>query len=100
MNNLEKSLQSLMKNVDKLAVTQKHQILKQQQIQKENTLRAARGEQPLTEEEVNKILKITSPDDRLENILNFSQTLNYCNQTSQYSTQNITKLYMNKSLEN
>lgn len=100
MNNLEKSLQSLMKNVDKLAVTQKHHILKQQQIQKENVLRAARGEAPLSEEEVNKILKITSPDDRLENILNFSQTLNYCNQTAQYSTQNITKLYMNKSLEN
>lgn len=99
INNLEKSLQSLMKNVDRMAVTQKHQVLRQQQIQKENTLRAARGESPLTEEEVNKILKISSPDDRLENILNYSQTLNYCNQTAQYSTQNITKLYMSKSLE-
>lgn len=99
INNLEKSLQSLMKNVDKMAVTQKHQIVKQQQIQKENTLRAARGEQPLTEEEVNKILKISSPDDRLENILSFAQTLNYCNQTAQYSTQNITKFFMSKSLE-
>jgi len=99
ITNLERSLQSLMKNVDKLAITQKHQIVKQQQIQKENMLRSARGEQPLTEEEVNKILKISSPDDRLENILNFSQTLNYCNQTSQYSVQNITKLFMSKSLE-
>jgi hypothetical protein len=53
----------------------------------------------LTEEEVYKILKISSPDDRLDNILNFSQTLNYCNQTAQYSTQNITKLYMSKALE-
>ena len=99
VNSLEKSMQSLMKCVDKFTITQKQNIMRQYQMQRENGLRADRGDQPLTEEEISKMFKgPTSPDDKLNQILHYAQTLNFCKEASSFSTQTIGKLYMSKSL--
>ncbi|RWS17684.1 JAB1 ubiquitin protease-like protein [Dinothrombium tinctorium] len=99
---LEKSLQSSMKcveDVSKWANYQKQIIMKQQQIQKENALRLSKGEPPMTEEEVNKIIKPLGSLQRLECLLNYCQTLNYCQQTSSFASQNISKLFLSKALQ-
>lgn len=102
VNVMEKSLQSLMKcveDVSKYANYQKQIAVKQQQIAKENATRQARGELPLTEDEVNKLIKPLTAIQRLETLLNSCQTLNFCQQASSYSSQNIGKLFMSKSLQ-
>lgn len=98
---LEKSLQSLMKcveDVSKWANHQRQTTVKQQQIVKENQLRHSRGEPPLSDEEMAKMLKQYNPIHRMEALLNSSQTLNYCQQTSSFASQNIGKLFMSKAL--
>jgi len=77
----------------------RQQTAKQQHVAKENALRAQRGEPALTEDEANKILKPLAPLQRLESLLNYCQTLNYCQQSASYSTQNIGKLFMAKALQ-
>ncbi|CAG2109167.1 unnamed protein product [Medioppia subpectinata] len=99
---LEKTMQSQMKCVEEVSKHSNHlrqQTAKQQHVSKENAMRAQRGEPPLNEEEVNKILKPLAPLQRLESLLNYSQTLNYCQQSAAYSTQNISKLFMAKALQ-
>lgn len=99
---LEKSMQSHMKCVEEVCKHSNHlrqQTVKQQHVSKENTARAQRGDPPLTEEEVNKILKPLAPLQRLESLLNYCQTLNYCQQSASYSTQNVGKLFMAKALQ-
>lgn len=98
---LEKSLQSQMKcveDVSKWANHQRQTTVKQQQIVKENQLRHSRGEAPLSEEEMAKILKQYNPIHRMEALLNSNQTLNYCQQTSSFASQNIGKLFMSKAM--
>jgi len=99
---LEKTLQSQMKCVEEVSKHCNHlrqQTAKQQHVAKDNAMRAQRGEPALTEDEVNKILKPLAPLQRLESLLNYSQTLNYCQQSASYSTQNISKLFMAKALQ-
>ena len=99
---LEKSMQSHMKCVEEVckhAGYLRQQTIKQQQVTKENSLRQQRGESALTEDEVNKILKPLAPLQRLESLLNYCQTLNYCQQSASYSTQNVGKLFMAKALQ-
>lgn len=99
---MEKSLQSLMKcveDVSKWANHQRQTTVKQQQIVKENQLRVSRGEPLLTDEEMHKILKQYNPIHRMEALLNSSQTLNYCQQTSSFASQNIGKLFMSKAMQ-
>ena len=99
---LEKSLQSLMKcveDVSKWANHQRQTTVKQQQIVKENQMRHSRGEPPLSEEEMHKILKQYNPIHRMEALLNSSQTLNYCQQTSSFASQNVGKLFMSKAMQ-
>jgi translation initiation factor 3 subunit H len=99
---LEKSMQSHMKcveDVSKHANYLRQQTIKQQHVAKENMTRSARNEPPLSEEEANKILKPLAPLQRLESLLNYCQTLNYCQQSASYSTQNIGKLFMAKALQ-
>lgn len=102
---VEKSLQSHIKSVEDLnkqAYTLRNQIIKQHEIARENANRASSSLPPLNEDEVHKMLKsfkLTSLQ-RLENILNYSQTNNYCQQSSLYATQNIGKLFMAKALQN
>ncbi len=99
---MEKSMQSHMKcveDVSKHANYLRQQTIKQQHVAKENMNRIARNEPPLSEEEANKILKPLAPLQRLESLLNYCQTLNYCQQSASYSTQNIGKLFMAKALQ-
>lgn len=99
---LEKSVQSLMKcveDVSKSANWQRQFVMRQQQIAKENGIRALKNEPLLTDDEMNKILKPPTPLQRLETLLNNCQTLNFCNQASTYSSQNIGKLFMSKALQ-
>jgi len=99
---LEKSLQQQMKcieEVTKWANYQRQFTNKQQQIAKENAQRAIRGEQPMTEDEINKIIKPLPPLQRLEALLNYCQTLNFCNQTASYASQSMGKLFMSKALQ-
>jgi len=99
---LEKSLQPLMKcveDVSKWANYQRHVIIKKQQLMKDNALRVAKGEPPMTEEEMNKFIKPPTALQRLETLLNYCQTLNYCQLTSTFASQNIGKLFMAKALQ-
>jgi len=99
---LEKTMHSQMKCVEEVSKHSNHlrqQTAKQQHVAKENALRAQRGDPPLNDDEVNKILKPLAPLQRLESLLNYSQTLNYCQQSASYSTQNISKLFMAKALQ-
>ena len=99
---LERSMQSLMKcveEVSKYANHQRQQTVKQQQIAKENQIRQSKGEPPLNEEEINKILKPIAYLQRIESLLNYCQTLNYSQQAATFATQNIEKLFMAKALQ-
>lgn len=98
---LEKNLHSLMKcveDVSKWANHQRNATQKQQQIAKENAMRQNRGEPPLSEEEVNKMLKQYNPILRIDSLLNSFQTLNYCQQASSFASQNVGKLFMSKAM--
>lgn len=102
ITSLEKSVHNLTKCVEEAtrwAHYQRSLLAKQQMIQRENANRAARGEQPLTEEEVNKIVRPVAPLQRLEASLNYAQTLNYCQQSSSLATENIAKLFTAKALQ-
>jgi translation initiation factor 3 subunit H len=99
---LEKSLQNLMKCVEDVSRYTNHvrqTTQRQQQVVRENAMRVNRGEAPLTEEEVNKIVKPFNANHRLDALLNSCQTLNYCQQTSAFASQNIGKLFLAKALQ-
>lgn len=102
---VEKSLQSHIKSVEDLnkqTYTLRNEVIKKHEIARENLNRANAKLPPLGEEEVAKIMKpfkLTSLQ-RLENMLNYSQTANFCQQSSLYATQNIGKLFMAKALQN
>lgn len=102
ITSLEKSAYNLTKCVEEAtrwAHYQRNLMAKQQQVQRENASRVARGEPPLTEEEINKIVRPVAPLQRLEASLNYSQTLNYCQQSSTFSTENIAKLFTARALQ-
>lgn len=99
---LEKTLQPLMRcvgDVYQWSLLQRQLGVKQQQIMRENAARQAKGEPPLTEEEVAKTLKAPLPSQRLDAFLNYCQTLNYCQLTSTVASQNIAKLFMARGLK-
>ncbi|GBL78437.1 Eukaryotic translation initiation factor 3 subunit H, partial [Araneus ventricosus] len=109
---LEKNLQAMMECVD--TVTQEtnkltnhqRQVIKQQQaknqyLQKraaENNARIAKGEPPLPEDDINKLFKPILPPSRLDALLVSGQIDSYCKQVSQFSTQNLAKLFMTEAL--
>uniref|UniRef100_A0A6G1SI41 Eukaryotic translation initiation factor 3 subunit H n=1 Tax=Aceria tosichella TaxID=561515 RepID=A0A6G1SI41_9ACAR len=102
ITSLEKSAYSLTKCVEEAtrwAHYQRNLLAKQQQVQRDNANRVARGEPPLTEEEVNKIVRPVAPLQRLEASLNYSQTLNYCEQSSTLATETIAKNFLYRSLQ-
>lgn len=102
---MEKSVQSHIKSVDDLnkqAYTVRNQIIKKHEIARENINRAAQKLPPMSEEEVAKVMKSFKQThiQRLDNLLTYTQTLNYCQQSSLYATQNIGKLFMAKAVQN
>ncbi|KAH9424674.1 Eukaryotic translation initiation factor 3 subunit H [Dermatophagoides pteronyssinus] len=102
---VEKSLQSHIKSVEDLnkqTSNLRNQIIKQHEIARENMNRSLAKMPTMSEDEMAKLLKPfkLTPLQHLENLLNYSQTHNFCQQSSLYSTQNIGKLFMAKSLHN
>jgi len=110
---LEKNLKLLMECVDELnqdvnryfgyqrqAVKQKQAI--QQYVAKrdaENMQRIARGEEPLPDEDIDKIFKPTPPPARLDALLWSSQINCYTEQISDFATQSFGKLFITDSLQ-
>ncbi|GIZ03602.1 eukaryotic translation initiation factor 3 subunit H [Caerostris extrusa] len=109
---LEKSLGAMMENVDSLCqetnklTNHQRQVTKQQQaknqyLQKraaENNSRTAKGEPPLPEEDINKLFKPIPPPSRLDDLLVSGQIDSYCKQISQFTGQNLAKLFMLEAL--
>lgn len=102
---VEKSLQSHIKSVEDLnkqAYTLRNQTIKHHEVARENLNRTNNKQPPLSEEEIAKMMKPFKQTSlqRLEGILNYAQTANFCQQSSLYSTQNIGKLFMAKAVQN
>ncbi|KAH8028320.1 hypothetical protein HPB51_014976 [Rhipicephalus microplus] len=65
----------------------------------ENSARAQKGEPPLPEEDINKLFKPIPTPSRLESVLHCGQVNSYCQQVSQFATQNLGKLFMAEALQ-
>lgn len=101
---VEKSLQNQIKSIEDLnkqSYTLRNQVLKHHEIARENQNRAQAKLPPMNEDEINKVMKQFKQTSlqRLDNLLNYSQTSNYCTQSSLYATQNIGKLFMAKAMQ-
>ncbi|KAL5016846.1 hypothetical protein ScPMuIL_006435 [Solemya velum] len=110
---LEKGLRQLMSCVDDTASEankflsylrqyQKQQMNKSQHSQKrqaENAQRVQRGENPLPEEDLNKIFKPLQQPSRLDSLLLAGQIDNYCGQVTDFVSQSFGKLLMSEGLQ-
>lgn len=110
---LEKNLRQLIECVDDVATDtnkyltfqklyQRQQQSKQQHLhkrQQENTARAAKGEPPLPEEDLNKLFKPLQAPQRLDSMLIAGQIDNYCTQITEFTSQSFGKLFMADSLQ-
>ncbi|XP_014774639.1 eukaryotic translation initiation factor 3 subunit H [Octopus bimaculoides] len=110
---LEKNLRQLIECVDDVAADtnkyltfQKHfqrqQQAKQQYLhkrQQEMNARAAKGEPPLPEEDINKLFKPIQPPVRLETMLIAGQIDYYCTQIMDFTSHSFGKLFMADSLQ-
>jgi len=110
---LEKNVKSLMESVDEMSqdankfFNYQRQLIRQQQAkqqfmakrQTENQLRQARGEQPLPDDDINRMFKPPQPPPRLDSLL-LSQQINcYVEQITEFATQSFGKLFMADSLQ-
>ena len=68
--------------------------------QAENSSRKARGEEPLPEEDINKIFKPLAQPQRLDSLLLAGQISCYSDQITEFATQSFGKLFMAESLQN
>lgn len=107
-------MRSLIENVDELSgetnkylnyhkQLQKQNHLKQQYLQKreaENSARRARGEQPLPDEDINKIFKPLPPMSRLETLLISNQIKSYCQQIEEFTSRAFTNLFIAEAVQN
>jgi len=73
--------------------------LHQQKRQAENQQRLQRGEEPLPEEDLNKIFKPIPAPTRLDTLLISNQVTNYCKQVGQFSSQSLGKLFMAEAFQ-
>lgn len=62
--------------------------------QTENSHRQARGEPPLTEEELNKMFHTPQPPSRLDSMLLAGQVCSYVNQVDNFAIQGLGKLFV------
>ena len=65
----------------------------------ENEARKAKGEQPLPEEDINKIFKPLVPPPRLDGLLTSSQIDTYSQQINEFAAQSFGKLFMAEALQ-
>ena len=67
--------------------------------QQENSARAAKGDPPLPEEDLNKLFKPLQAPQRLDSMLIAGQIDNYCTQILEFTSQSFGKLFMAESLQ-
>lgn len=110
---LENQLKFLMENVDELNQESikfnkyQNMALKQcqdkmrwvQRRQTENSARASRKEDPLPEEDINKVFKPIPPPNRLNALVLSGQILSTSQQVSQFSSQSLGKLFISQGLQ-
>jgi len=110
---LETQLRVMMDNVDELNQESikfnKHQnlVLKQYQektrwIQKrqvENQARAARGEDPLPDEDINKVFKAIAPPTRINPLILSGTISNTSDEVSEFCSQSLAKLFVTEPLQ-
>lgn len=113
MSTLDKQLRSLMDSVDELSQeaskfnNYQRQVAKTQQdkhkyMQKrtaENQARSARGDDPLPEEDLNKIFKPIPALPRMDAVVTAGQINTYCKDISQFCNQALGKLFLAKALQ-
>jgi len=110
---LEKNVHLLIEGTDELCQDaqklhnyQRDMARRQQQIDaykqrrgQENDLRKQRGEQPLPEEDLNKMFRPLQPPQRLDNMLTTAQIGTYCDHLGEFATQSFGKLFMAESVQ-
>ena len=65
----------------------------------ENSQRQARGEAPLTEEELNKMFHTLQPPSRLDSMLCAGQVCSYVDQVNNFAIQGLGKLFVADSFQ-
>ncbi|XP_040575144.1 LOW QUALITY PROTEIN: eukaryotic translation initiation factor 3 subunit H [Lepeophtheirus salmonis] len=110
---LEYQLKQLMDNVDELnqesvkfikhqnmAIKQCHDKVRwHQKRQQENSARQARNEDPLPEEDMNKVFKPIPMPPKLNSLILSGQILSSSQQISQFSSQSLAKLFISQGLQ-
>jgi translation initiation factor 3 subunit H len=110
---LEKNVKSLIESVDEMSqdankfFNYQRQLIRQQQAKQqfqakrasENALRVARGEQPLPDDDINRMFKPPQPPPRLDSLLLSQQINAYVEQITEFATQSFGKLFMADSLQ-
>jgi translation initiation factor 3 subunit H len=76
---------------------EKHRYISKQA--QENQARAAKGEPPLPEEDINKLFRPPTVPPRLNPMIVSGQINTYCSHISQFCSQSLAKLYMTKALQ-
>ncbi|KAK2723040.1 eukaryotic translation initiation factor 3 subunit H-like [Artemia franciscana] len=110
---LEKHMRNLMDNLDEIIVevgkfnnyqrqVQKQQLEKLKYIQKrsvENTLRQAKGEPPLPEDDIHRLFKPLPAPSRIESASFAAQSSDTCRQILSFCAQSIGKMYVAESVQ-
>ncbi|XP_068747820.1 eukaryotic translation initiation factor 3 subunit H-like [Montipora capricornis] len=110
---VEKNVRLLMESVDELCQDANkfnnhlRNVARQQQQkeayiqrrQTENNSRHHRGEQPLPEEDLNKMFKPLQSPSRLDHLLLSQQVNTYCKQVNQFATHSFGKLFLSQALQ-
>ncbi|XP_065669947.1 eukaryotic translation initiation factor 3 subunit H [Hydra vulgaris] len=110
---LEKNVHLLIEGADELCQDsqklhnfQRNVARQQQQIDaykqrraQENDLRKQRGEQPLPDEDLNKLFRPLQPPQRLDNLLATAQIATCCDQLNDYAAQSFSKLFLAESIQ-
>ena len=65
----------------------------------ENAARANRGESPLPEEDINKVLRPVMQPQRIDALLASQQITQYCDQINQFSTKGLGRIFMAEAME-
>ena len=70
-----------------------------QRRQQENAARTARGEDPLTEEDINKVFKPMAPPSRLNALILSGQASSTAHQVAQFCSQSLAKWFATEALQ-
>jgi len=112
-SSLEHQLRLMMSSVDELtqesgkfvqyqrAVAKAHQnkLVYLQRRATENAARAQRGEPPLPDEDLSKVLRSVTQPPRIDALLSAKQVSTYCDKINEFSTQSLGRIFMAQALD-